>query len=178
VKQLIELGNYLMSDKSPDNCLGLSDMDGFLTGVVCCPEHIPVLEWLDIALGNVAEVPSTIATIVTARHSKIKETLESKFGQPEPVIWESPEGNPIAMGWCEGFMVAVRLRPERWEVFSQSDKGARLMMPIMVHMFDDEGNSMFGLEQKDIEEVLKAAAESIPTSVLAIYKNIRIFTRQ
>jgi uncharacterized protein len=178
VKHLVELGNYLMSDESPDNCLGLSDMDGFLTGVVCCPEHIPVLGWLDIALGNIDEVPGTIGAIVTAQYSEIKKRLEDQSGPLAPIFWESPDGGVMAMGWCEGFMEAVKLRPERWEAFSQSDKGARLMMPIMVHMFDDEGNSLFGLEQKDIDEVLLAAAEAIPTSILAIYKNIRIFTRQ
>lgn len=75
-------------------------------------------------------------------------------------------------------MEAVKLRPERWEAFSQSDKGARLMMPIMLHMFDDNGNSLFGLAQEDVDEVLLAAADTIPSAILAIYKNIRIFTRQ
>jgi len=175
---LIELASYLMSDESPENCLGLSEMDGFMTGVVCCPEHIPVLEWLDIALGNVDEVPGTIGAIVTTQYSKIKQTLESQSGQLQPIFWESPEGNPMAMGWCDGFMEAVKLRPVRWEAFIQSDKGARLMMPIMVHMFDEDGNSLFGLAQEDIDEVLLAAADTIPTSILAIYKKIRIFTRQ
>lgn len=178
MKPLVELASYLNSDESPDNSLGLSDMDGFLTGVACCPEHIPVLEWLDVALGNVDDVPGTIGAMVTARYSEIKKTLESRSGPIEPIFWESPEGGVIAMDWCEGFMDAVKLRPERWEAFSQSDKGARHMMPIMVHMFDDDGNSLFGLAQEDIDEVLKAAAETIPTSVPAIYKNIRIFTRQ
>ena len=31
---------YLMSDHSPDDSMGLSDLDGFLTGVVVGPELI------------------------------------------------------------------------------------------------------------------------------------------
>ena len=31
------LAAYLSSDKSPDECMLLSDLDGFLTGVICCP---------------------------------------------------------------------------------------------------------------------------------------------
>jgi uncharacterized protein len=29
-----------MSDHAPDNCMGLSDLDGFLTGIVVGPELI------------------------------------------------------------------------------------------------------------------------------------------
>jgi hypothetical protein len=31
---LEELADYLDSDLSPDDCMGLSDLDGFLTGIV------------------------------------------------------------------------------------------------------------------------------------------------
>jgi uncharacterized protein len=175
---LDELDRYLSSDQRPDECLGLSDLDGFLTGVACCPEHIPVMEWLDVALGSLDEVPGRIVAIVTARYVEIKECLEQQLEPIEPVFWESPEGNVIAMDWCEGFMDAVKLRPERWEAFNQTDKGAQLMMPIVVHMFDEEGNSMFGLLQEDIDEVLDAAAEAIPSTVPAIYKHLRIIARQ
>ena len=82
MKQMVELARYLSSDGSPDNCLGLSDLDGFVTGVICCPEHIPVLEWLDVALGNIDEVPGTIAAIVTAHYTEIKKDA----GKP---VWTS-----------------------------------------------------------------------------------------
>jgi uncharacterized protein len=35
------LDDYLMSDHAPDDSMGLSDLDGFLTGVVISPELIP-----------------------------------------------------------------------------------------------------------------------------------------
>ena len=38
---LAALDDYLMSDHAPDDCMGLSDLDGFLTGVVVGPELIP-----------------------------------------------------------------------------------------------------------------------------------------
>ena len=34
------LDDYLMSDHAPDDSMGLSDLDGFLTGVVVGPELI------------------------------------------------------------------------------------------------------------------------------------------
>jgi hypothetical protein len=35
------LDDYLMSDHAPDDGMGLSDLDGFLTGVVVGPEIDP-----------------------------------------------------------------------------------------------------------------------------------------
>ena len=40
------LDDYLMSDHAPDDSMGLSDLDGFLTGVVVGPELIMPSEWL------------------------------------------------------------------------------------------------------------------------------------
>ena len=34
------LDDYLMSDRAPDDSMGLSDLDGFLTGVIVGPELI------------------------------------------------------------------------------------------------------------------------------------------
>ncbi len=36
------LDEYLMSDESPENCMQLSDLDGFLTAIVVGPELIQV----------------------------------------------------------------------------------------------------------------------------------------
>jgi len=60
----------------------------------------------------------------------------------------------------------------------KTDRGAELMMPILVHMIDENGNSLFGLAQEEIEDTLDAASEAIPSAVPAIYKHIRIVTRQ
>ena len=45
VIDLDALDEYLMSDHSPDDSMGLSDLDGFLTGVVVGPELILPSEW-------------------------------------------------------------------------------------------------------------------------------------
>lgn len=170
------LDSYLSSDESPDDCLMLSDLDGFLHGVVCCPD--PIVEWMDIALGEANEVPGNITKIVDKRLKEIRERLEAQNGPIEPIFWKAPEGHAIAMDWCEGFMQAVKLRPEKWDAFSQTDKGSRMMLPILVHMFDDDGNSLFDLAQEDVDETLDAAANAIPTIVPSIYREIRVFTRQ
>ena len=41
-----------MSDGAPDDSMGLSDLDGFLTGVVVGPELIEASEWLPVIWGG------------------------------------------------------------------------------------------------------------------------------
>jgi uncharacterized protein len=46
------LDDYLMSDHAPDDSMGLSDLDGFLTGIVVGPELILPSEWLPVIWGG------------------------------------------------------------------------------------------------------------------------------
>ena len=46
------LDDYLMSDHAPDDSMGLSDLDGFLTGVIVGPELIMPSEWLPVIWGG------------------------------------------------------------------------------------------------------------------------------
>ncbi len=42
------LDTFLMSDDSPENCMQISDLDGFLTGILCSPDLIMPSEWFPI----------------------------------------------------------------------------------------------------------------------------------
>ena len=43
-----DLDEFLMSDHAPDDCLQLSDLDGFLTGVAIGPDLIMPSEWMPV----------------------------------------------------------------------------------------------------------------------------------
>ena len=170
------LDTYLSSDNSHPEAMAISDLDGFLTGIICGPEPIPEREWLNIALGDVDEVPDNVTAAVREMHRETLELLETEQ-ELEPVFWESQDGTVIAMDWCEGFMDAVKLRPERWDVFAQTKNGAELMLPILIHLFDEDGNSLFGISEEELAATLDAASEAIPIVVPAIYRQIRVVTR-
>jgi hypothetical protein len=67
------LDDYLMSDLAPDESMGLSDLDGFLTGIVVGPELILPSEWLPVIWGGEepefqteAEMRTVLGTIMAA----------------------------------------------------------------------------------------------------------------
>jgi hypothetical protein len=43
------------------------------------------------------------------------------------------------------------------------------MVPILMHMFDDKGNSMFGLPEEQVDEALARAAQVISEVMPAIF---------
>ena len=173
---LNKLDAFLMSDEAHPDSMGLSDLDGFLTGIACSPEKVPEAEWLDHALGSTENAPRDIVELLRALLADIEARLTQ--GEPlEPLFWQRNDGTVVAMDWCEGFMDAVKLRPERWDNFAQTGTGSRLMLPILVHLFDDAGNSLFDIPREELDGTLDTAAEVIPTVLPEIYRAIRAVTR-
>src|SRR4051794_4653362 len=52
---LATLDDFLGSEHSPPECMQLSELDGFLAGIVVGPELIPPSVWLPIVWGGEAE---------------------------------------------------------------------------------------------------------------------------
>ncbi len=164
------LDAYLSSDVSPKDCMKLSDLDGFLHGVVCSPVKIPVAEWMAKALGGlVGQVPAWVTEAVGSRYVEILDGLSLSPPRVAPLLWEAKEGHVIAMDWCEGFMEAVGLRPKEWLRLTESGTSGHLVTPILVHLLDDDGNSVLGIPQGELAEALDVAAEAIPEVVGDIY---------
>ena len=45
---LAALDDFLASDRTPPDCMQLSELDGFLAGIVAGPQMIPPSSWLSI----------------------------------------------------------------------------------------------------------------------------------
>jgi uncharacterized protein len=115
------LDDYLMSDHAPDDSMGLSDLDGFLTGIVIGSELIPPSEWLPVIWGGeepkfeTDEEMRTVLGTIMSRYILIIACFNSDPIDFDPIFWEGPEGEVIASDWAGGFLDAVALRPTAWE---------------------------------------------------------------
>ena len=168
---LESLDAYLSSDDSPDECMMLSDLDGFLHGIVCSPVPVPSEEWLPVALGgSPADVPDWVLQSIMMIHDSIIKGLTFDPPEVEPIFWEAHEGHVIAMDWCEGFMDAIALRPKEWLRLTESGSDGQLVTPIMVHLLDDNGDSVMGIPQEELKQVLGEAADAIPKTVTGIFQ--------
>lgn len=164
------LDAYLSSDDSPENCMMLSDMDGFIHGVICSPVMIHSDEWLAVALGGDPEdVPTWVLNDITDLYMGIAQGLVTDPPVVEPIFWQAREGHVIAMDWCEGFMQAVALRPKEWLRLTESGADGHLVAPMVKHLMDDNGNSVMGITHEELDQVLGEAADAIPDAVIAIF---------
>ena len=92
------LDAYLSSDDSPQNCMMLSDLDGFLHEVVCSPVEIPKQDWLRKAMGGpFNKVPPAILETITDIYDNIVDGLALEEPEVEPIFWKAKEGHVIAM---------------------------------------------------------------------------------
>jgi uncharacterized protein len=168
------LDAFLMSDQAPDDCMQLSDLDGFLTAVAIGPEMIMPSEWLPVIWGggepefeNVEQAQSIIGLIMV-RYNEILHRLQGQAVGIEPLFWETSAGDVVAGDWAEGFMDGVALRKDAWRPLFQSDEGAALLAPILAFVHDPDDDAVPEGTADERAELHAAAVDLIPSTVEAI----------
>ena len=166
------LDQYLMSDQTPDNSMGLSDLDGFLTGVVVGPELIMPSEWLPVIWGGAEPEFETedqrriILGMIMGRYNEIAACFDSEPEEIDPIFWEGPEGDVIASDWAGGFLDAVALRTQAWRPLIEDDRAGILMAPLFLL----NGDIKFDDSPIDEDELLAEASDMIPTCIAGIHE--------
>lgn len=170
---LERLDRFLMSDAAPDDCMGLSDLDGFMTGIAVGPEVIMPGEWLprvwggDTPVFESAEQAQEIVGAIMGRFNQIVRSLDGHPDDLEPIYWENPEkGIVIAGDWAEGFLEAIKMRREAWSPLIRDPKAHMVLLPILALCEEAEANSLMKL---DVDPDIQFVAPSlIPTCVFTI----------
>jgi uncharacterized protein len=169
------LDRFLMSEASPEDCMQLSDLDGFLTGIAIGPELVLPSEWLPAIWGgeepvfaDAGQARAVVGTIL-GRYDEILRVLASDPEGYAPVFWEGPDGEAIAADWAEGFADAVRLRPEAWRPLLEDREARVMLMPILALCGDAEDGSPLELDpEADAADLLAEAPGLIPACVAGI----------
>jgi uncharacterized protein len=177
------LGAFLISDRAPGGSMGLSDLDGLLTGVVVGPELIMPSEWTRAIWGGEGpdfesmEEALAIHGTITGRYNDIRRRLDTAPQSFDPVFREGPQGEVIVTDWAAGFLEAVRLRPRAWEPLIRHEEASALIAALLVLGADDPEHPPFGgrsLPRDEMERLHAHGADLIPGCVLGI----RAFWRQ
>ena len=168
------LDAFLMSDQAPENCMQLSDLDGFLTAVAIGPELVMPSEWLPMIWGDgepefeTVERAQSIINAIMVRYNDILHRLQDHPDGIEPLFWETSAGQVVAGDWAEGFMDGVALRKDAWHPLFHSDEGTALLAPILAFVHDPEDDAAPEDAEDELTAVLTVAADLIPQSVHAI----------
>jgi len=168
---LDQLDDYLRSDRSPPDCMTLSGLDGFLTGLAIGPSRIMPGEWLPVVWGgaepgfaNEAEKQRILAGIL-GRYEAIQHLVGK--GAPAPVVWETADGDLFADEWADGFRAAMKLRWDEWAPLLNSKKHVMSVFPILALTSDADLDSLFE-EDARAEGFVMEAPKLIPSAILEI----------
>jgi uncharacterized protein len=166
------LDSFLISDRAPPGCMMLSDLDGFLTGIVIAPEMILPSKWLPLIWGGeepefVDEAEAElILGIVMDRYNEIIQQVQDRA--PIPVFWCARDGTFIATDWAEGFLQAIALRVDAWEPLLKSKRDGPVLFPILALCRDENGDSLLGVSPDEEARAMEQATTFIPACVNAI----------
>ncbi len=169
-----DLDAYLSSDRSPESCMQLSDLDGLLTAVAVGPSAIPPEEWLAavwdgaVPVFRSAREEKLVKGAIMERYYEIVAGLELHPAIVEPVFYEL-EGYVIVSDWAEGFLDGVKLRLPEWSRLIGTGDNA-IMIPLAAYWLDDDGDPIISVDDEVRERIDEEAPELIPDAVIAIYR--------
>jgi uncharacterized protein len=172
---LEELAEYLDSDLSPDDCMGLSDLDGYLAAIIVGPEFIMPSEWLPVIWRE--EEPKFESTahaemiigLIMGRYNEIITGFNSDPEEFEPIFWRRPTGEVIVMDWAAGFLDAIEARSAAWGPLFGHNKAKLLLEPLLILGDDGELD-----DERDPDDRWKefhaSRSDAIPNCVIGIHK--------
>lgn len=121
----------------------LTELDGYLTGLVVCPAAIPTAEWMTVVWGlDTDGVPpfedpidvQWFVRAVEARRDEIARDLSR--GRLQPILdVDDRDGEVLWEYWVDGLSDAVALRPDAWAAVDSAewrDAWERLQMLIAI----------------------------------------------
>ena len=179
-KRLDRLSKLLHALPSENMPMTLSELDGYVTGVLACPELIPPSDWLPGVWGETGEADfadpkvaeATISAIMTHYNSVADTIVRSVWIEPvyevdansDETLWEP---------WVDGFTRAMALRPDAWtQLLDRVDEETRSSLIFLMALQDIyTGDSKF--TDEEIDKIDIEAPGLIPNCVATILRQSR-----
>jgi uncharacterized protein len=146
-EELDALDAFLMSEETPEECMDIAMLDGFLTALAIGPNTLLPSQWLPLVWGETEEDPMQwdsaeqmqhILELLMRYYNERIYDLQEGSDEYEPLIYtRETEGEtiPIIDEWCLGFVRAIQLDPEGWRPLLEADpqqEGA-LLVPMLLY---------------------------------------------
>jgi uncharacterized protein len=157
--QIDDLEDLLDSLDFMLDAMSISELDGFIAGLLLCPEMIAPSEWLPEVWGmdgepdfESPEQAQAVISAVMAHYNRVAVNLANRSEPYEIVLEYADEGEePFWEFWIAGFYQAFQLREEAWDRYWQAeDDNVTAAMSLFGALMDLEaGDSMLEDDQQD-----------------------------
>ena len=174
-KKLQKLDAFLVSNAVDDEAMLLSTLDGFLTGIIVCPDPIMPSEWMPLVWGNAEPVfasekqVSEITGLIMGHYNDIIRKLER--GQCRPIYDVDFDDTLLWEIWIDGFWQAQAMRPEAIMALGENeDLDLQAVLFALKRMLEIATTPSVELEPMDTDaELMDQAAYYIPDAALVLY---------
>ena len=174
--QINHLTAILENEEVLPDAMCVSELDGYVAGLLLCPEMIPPSEWLPEVLGlDIAPQFSDpgqaqiVMSAIMEHYNRVADCLARDPDAYEIVLEHSAEDDtPFWEFWIGGFDQAMRLRWPSWEAYLEcDDENAVAGFSIIASLIQlEHGDSDLPNDKQDEFEV--AAPALIPQSIIAM----------
>ena len=166
LKQLEKALAGLPDDSEP---MLISELDGFLAGILVCPDLIMPSEWLPLVWGggdddaapvfeSTKHAEKLIGLIMQHYNATANDLQRGRFApvfdidtRHDDVLWEI---------WIDGFETAMRLRPQSWVEIAESDEETRAALAGLITLAEvNRGDS--SLAEAKIHDLTENAPDLI-----------------
>jgi len=118
--ELDELDDFLMSDKTPKECMDVSTLDGFLTALVIGPETILPSRWLPVLWGEAEndeiiweskDKMKRIVDLIMCHYNSIVKGFQVDPPDFNPIIFSRDvEGKEVTIidEWCSDILRSLK----------------------------------------------------------------------
>jgi uncharacterized protein len=141
-----------------DDAMLLEELDGFVAGLLVCPELIKPSEWLPVVWGSEeGDDPAfdsldhlnRVLGLVMEHYNDVARTLIERPDRYGPLLATDKRNNDILWEtWVAGFEKAAKLRPAAWQKLLTADhETARAMSGLLTLADVDRRDSRFTAEQ-------------------------------
>ncbi|MDP8206011.1 MAG: UPF0149 family protein [Candidatus Electryonea clarkiae] len=140
--EIDELERFLLSDKTLDDCMNISELHGFLTCLQIGPETILPSQWLPEIWGETGinqmnwdsrDEADHIYRLLITFYNSISSILMNNPESYVPLFYEDDEGIPFVGDWCFGFDRGFDLDFDSWDPIFATDETKALMVSILMH---------------------------------------------
>ncbi len=166
------LDAFLLSDHVHESAMTLSELDGFLTGILTGPELILPSEWMSIVWGKEppdfesVEQAETVSALIIARYNQINQGLRQIPPALEPLIMEDRNGDLLGEIWATGFVTAIEIRANAWMPIFDTDYAAAVSLIMALADPDRLSDVTEHDEAKSV--LLNSITSELPTTIAAI----------
>jgi uncharacterized protein len=168
-KELLALGEETML---------IEELDGFIAGLLVCPELIKPGEWLPIVWGHDADEPppafdnlehvNRVLGLLMEHYNDVARTLMERPDRYSPLFAVDKRNGEILWElWIEGFEKAVNLRPAPWQKLLNADVDTATAMRGMRTLIDLACGDP-NMPRKDRDTLIAAAPDDIARWIVAL----------